>query len=96
MGFGPGAVDTAAPEVWPCVAPAVQLLVALGTQWRMAPMGGAVGLDYGAVRPTLQLLGVPRAQWGELFKDLQVMEAAAVKAMRGDTDNAALGELESV
>lgn len=85
-GLSTVAVDTAAPALWPCCVPAVQLLVALGTQWRMAAMGGPVGLDYGAVRPTLQLLGVPRAQWPDLFKDLQVMEAAAVRAMRDDTE----------
>ena len=62
----------------------MQLLCALGTQWRFGPYGGATGLDYSAVRPTLQLMGVPPKRWGDLFKDLQVMEGAATSAMRAE------------
>lgn len=58
------------------------MFVTLGTQWRHAPMGGALGLDYSAVEPTLRLLGVPRKAWGDVFADLRVLERAAVRELR--------------
>lgn len=60
----------------------MEVFAALGTQWRLAPMGGVIGLDYAALMPTLRLLGVARANWREVFADVQVMERAAVQAMR--------------
>lgn len=68
--------------MWPENWLAVSVFTVLSTQWRMAPMGGAVGLDYGAIHPTLRLIGVPRAQWAELFNELRVMESAALQTMR--------------
>jgi hypothetical protein len=58
------------------------VFVALSTQWRMAPMGGVVGLDYSAIAPVLELSGIPREQWTDVFADLRVMEQAALQSMR--------------
>ena len=60
----------------------MSVFIVLSTQWRMAPMGGVVGLDYSAISPTLRLSGVPRGQWRDVFTDLRVMEAAALETMR--------------
>ncbi|MDT3708174.1 MAG: DUF1799 domain-containing protein [Thiobacillus sp.] len=67
--------------VWPEHEQAVNVFAALLTQWRMAPKGGVVGLDYAAIPPTLELLGVEREAWPGLFEQLRVMENEAVKVM---------------
>jgi hypothetical protein len=55
------------------------LFLALGTQWRTAGMAGVLtGLDYAAIRPTAELIGVPLTP--ERFLDLRTMEAEAMKA----------------
>ena len=60
------------------------LFFALDTQWRKVALvgfgGGAIlmtGLDYAAIRPTAELSGITLTP--QLFKDLRVMEAAAIK-----------------
>lgn len=62
------------PDNWPIV----QAFCTLSTQWRFAPSGRMIGLDYAAVRPTLALMRVPRADWPEVFEGLRVMEDAAL------------------
>lgn len=63
------------PENWDVVTTWMRVQ----TQWRYSA-GGPAGLDYGAVLATMGHLGVadPGAR---IFDGLQVMEAAAVKAM---------------
>ena len=72
--FGGGA------EIWPENLPAYEAFNAMATQWRVG-MGGATGLDYGAIPVVLRLQGVPRADWPALFADLRTMESAALQAM---------------
>lgn len=67
-------------ELLPENVRAFEVFSALGTQWR-AGMGGATGLDYNAIIPTLRLMNVPRADWPDVFDDLRVMESAAMTAM---------------
>lgn len=67
--------------VWPEHEQAVSVFAALLTQWRMAPMGGVVGLDYAAIPPALELMAIERADWPGLFEQLRVMENEAVKVM---------------
>ena len=51
------------------------------TQWRVSGMGGAVGLDYQAVDVVMRRLRIEDGD-GELFAGLQVMEIAALKALK--------------
>lgn len=62
--------------------PAVRVFLALGTQWRLAPMGGATGLDYGPIPGVLVMMGLRRREWPETFERLRVMEAAALEVIR--------------
>lgn len=71
--------------MWPENVAAVNLFVALSTQWRMAPSGVLIGLDYAAVEPALRLTDVPRKRWRALFADLRVMEAAALDELKPKT-----------
>lgn len=61
-------------HVWPEHVPALRLYLDVQTQWREG------GLDYAGVEALLRLQGLPRAQRGERFAELQIMERAALKA----------------
>ena len=69
-------------SIWPENWQAVQVFVTLSTQWRLAPSGHLLGLDYAAIPPVLSMSGVPRAQWPELFGCLRTMEGAALDALK--------------
>lgn len=55
------------------------LFLRVQTQWRYS-FGGATGLDYQAVFTTMDRLRVVDTD-GLIFEGLQVMEAAALRAM---------------
>jgi hypothetical protein len=65
-------------EVYPCNWQAVQVFLAMETQWRVAPMGGAVGLVYEALPVVFDLLDVRRKHRPALFKKLREIEAGAL------------------
>jgi len=66
------------PEAWPVV----QLWLRVQTQWRVGGMGGAVGLDYPAVFAVMDRLRIDDND-GALFAGVQVMEVAALRALKG-------------
>lgn len=69
--------------VWPENWPAAQVFLALETQWVFRPMGGVVGINYGAITPTvLRGLGVSWRDWPDIFERLRVMERAALSELR--------------
>lgn len=61
------------PDNWEIVG----LFSALRTQWRVAPMGGYLGLDYTAVAAVFNILRV--ADRETVFSHLQEMESAALQ-----------------
>ncbi|MBF0093992.1 MAG: DUF1799 domain-containing protein [Alphaproteobacteria bacterium] len=70
--------------VLPWCWPAVEVFLAMSTQWRRAGMDGVtVGLDYAALPATLWAMGrrlLPSAR-SSLFADLQIMEYAALEGL---------------
>jgi hypothetical protein len=59
------------------------------TQIRVAPMGGIIGLDYGAAKSALELEGM----WNqEILAGLRVIEAEFVKAMRPEDSPGRVGK----
>lgn len=61
-------------------ADTASLFLALDTQWRRHAMSGQrVGIDYTAIGPTAQMLGITMSP--ELLADIRTMEAAAMKEM---------------
>jgi hypothetical protein len=72
--------DTDPVEVWPENWPAAYLFSSLSTQWSIG-MGGASGLRYEAVYPLLDRLAQSPEEWTELFDDVRVLEASALKTM---------------
>lgn len=64
-------------EVLPDVWPALQVFLAMRTQWRVGSCG-ATGLDYAALPAVLRLLRVKPADQPALFDDLRAMEEGAL------------------
>lgn len=52
---------------------AVRLCCATATQWRLAPSGRRIGLDYDGCATAARGMGV---SWRETFDKLRIMEAA--------------------
>lgn len=69
-------------ELWPNNLTAVHIFTLTRTQWRYAGMGGAVGLIYSELPFVLEMEGIDRKDWPDLFRDLRVMERAALEVMR--------------
>lgn len=68
-------------EVFPENWPVVDLFLRLQTQWRFTGMGVAAGLDYTAVDVVMRRLRIEDLD-GSIFAGLQVMEVAALNAVR--------------
>lgn len=68
-------------EVWPENWQAFRLLCDIRTQWRGAGMG-IIGLDYNVLYHKLDRMGLTPEQYDDLEADIQVMEQAAMAAMK--------------
>lgn len=68
-------------DVWPENWLPLQVLSAMQTQWRCGP-AGPIGLDYNVLPEIWRRLKVPPAQRDTVFRDLQVMEDAALAELR--------------
>lgn len=68
-------------DIWPENFQSVSTFRAVLTQWRVG-MSGAVGLDYAVLRDVMRWLGVEPECRAGVFRDVRVMEAAALEAMR--------------
>ncbi|KAA0983313.1 DUF1799 domain-containing protein [Pseudomonas sp. ANT_J28] len=73
-------------EVWPDVWQAFQVFEAMSTQWRTGACG-ATGLDYTSIRAVAGFLGLTRAQATDIFPDLRIMEAEALRVMAEQRDS---------
>ena len=65
---------------WPDTREAVDLFITVGTQWRTG-FNGPTGLDYAAIYPLLDRLGLQADDWHALLTDIRVMEEEALEAM---------------
>ncbi len=56
---------------------AVEVFLALSSQWRIGPLGGGwIGLEYSSLEATMRMLGVKRIR--DTFHKVRVMEGAAL------------------
>lgn len=78
-------MDDTAAEVWPDNVAAVNVFIAMDTQWRTG-FGGATGLDYNVLPSVFRLAGIPRKEWPDTFECVRVMEAEAMKVMGESRD----------
>ena len=63
---------------------AFDLFYGMRKQWRLAPMGGPVGLDFLVAYSRMDRMGLTPEEYNQHDADLQVMEDAALEAMRKD------------
>jgi hypothetical protein len=71
--------------VRPDNAAALELFLALRTQWRVGAMGGVLGLDYPAVLAVFRMRRMK--DMAAMLADLQVMEAAALPVLNRKADD---------
>jgi hypothetical protein len=67
--------------LWPDHLPALDAFLAIAGQWRLAPSGRFLGLDYTAVRAGLDLAGIEVTP--DLWSDVQIIEAGALAGLNG-------------
>jgi hypothetical protein len=65
-------------EVWPDNWQAFTVFAAVATQWTVG-MNGPTGLRYESLPFVLELHGIERADWPEVFGQLRVCESEALK-----------------
>ncbi|MBE0615140.1 MAG: DUF1799 domain-containing protein [Burkholderiales bacterium] len=70
-----------ATQIWPDNAMAVDVFIAMSTQWRVGYVG-ATGLDYAALPMVMRMAGVLPGDRREVFDQVRVMEDAALSLMR--------------
>ena len=69
-------------EIWPENVRAFELFHGLRKQWNLAPMGGPIGLNFLVAYSRMDRMGLTPEEYNQLDEDLQVMEDAALEAMR--------------
>jgi hypothetical protein len=84
-GLTPEDVEPAPVELWADNMPAYLLFCGISTQWRCAA-GGATGLDYNVLYRKMDRMNLAPDDYDWLEHDIQVMESAALEAMRPKTD----------
>ena len=71
-------------EIWPETLPVYNLFASICTQWRVSA-GGATGLDYNVLYHKMDRMKLSAEAYDFLESDIQVMEGAALQAMRSKT-----------
>ena len=66
-------------DVWSENWQALELFIALSTQWTVSAMGQYTGLHYPSIESTMNMLGIPCESRVELFADVRIMERAALE-----------------
>ena len=73
---------TTSVEIWPNNVRAYNTFYGLRKQWNIAPMGGPTGLNFLVAYNRMDRMGLTTEEYNQLDEDLQVMEDAALQAMR--------------
>lgn len=82
-------VDDAPFGVWPENEATVGAFLALEGRWQIGKTAGGaerLRMPSGTIKDTLQLMGVKRRDWPDVFNGLMVMEAEALEALFGETE----------
>lgn len=67
--------------VWPDNIMAVNVFIAMDTQWRIGA-NGVTGLDYNALPVVMKMSGVPAKDRADVFEDVRTMEDVALMKMK--------------
>jgi len=71
----------AAVDLWPDHVTALNAFLRVITQWRVAGMGGVIGLDYGPLFSVLHAMRVPEDELETVLDQIRIMEDMAVKIL---------------
>lgn len=70
-------------EVWPDNELPLKMFRTVGTRWRIPPLGGVpIGLEWVAIYPLMDRLGLSDDEWSQLHDAMMVMEREALETMR--------------
>jgi hypothetical protein len=70
-------------DVWPDNLQAVNMFIAMGTQWRHAGIDGfRTGLDYNVLYRRMDRLGLSPELYDQMENDIRILEDAALAKMR--------------
>ncbi|WP_306393341.1 DUF1799 domain-containing protein [Telluria beijingensis] len=69
-------------EIWPENFQAYQMFCGMQRQWVLAPMGGPIALNFLVAYNRMDRMGLTPEEYNQLDEDLQIMEGAALEAMR--------------
>lgn len=78
FGFSLDDLDEQVIEIWPDVAPSLNVFKALNTQWRIG-LNGCTGLDYNCIPAVMDLMDIDDR--ATVFDDIRLMESVALKEM---------------
>lgn len=75
-------------EVWPQNLQSFGFFCRVGksSRWRYAPSGGVIGLQFEAIYPLMDRMGLEPEAWNALLADLEVMEQAALAVINRKDD----------
>jgi hypothetical protein len=73
-------------EIWPENWEAVEVFVAMATQWRHSSLGGVVGLDYVALNTVMGILAVRDVK--DVFYCVRIMESEALTVINRQVEKA--------
>lgn len=76
-------------RVLPCNWPAVEVFLAMETQWDVMPPGVPVRLVYEALPAVLDIMGVKKRARRDIFRRLKVIEAAVLDYQKQDIEEGA-------
>lgn len=65
--------------LWPENDEPFRLWLAVQTQWNVAGMGGAIGLNYPGVEACMRLKGMTRKKSSQAFEQIQAMEQVTLE-----------------
>lgn len=75
--------ETEIVELWPENTQVYELFRRVGTRWRLPPMGGVpIGLQWEAIYPLMDRLGLEDEAWNDLHESLMSLETYAIEVMR--------------
>lgn len=71
--------DADAFEIWPENWPTWKLWAEMSSQWRVAGMGGLIGLDYAPLFMRMDRMRLDEDTYELMFADIRAMESAVLE-----------------
>lgn len=73
-------------ELWPEHVLPLEIFQACNTQWRIAPSGHIVGLDYSVLEPVFKIYKVKKKNREDVFWCIRMIESGALESFSESRD----------